>query len=59
MEIHKKGKVILLLLVVLVVSSCAGGRRGYFRRIKGHKVWIPGKSGKLKSRYERCYNFSN
>jgi hypothetical protein len=59
MELHKKGKVILLLLVVLVVSSCAGGRRGSFRRIKGHKVWIPGKGGKLKSRYERCYNFSN
>jgi len=59
MEIHKKGKVILLFLLVLTFSSCAGGRRGSFRRIKGHKVWIPGKGKKLKSRYERCYNFSN
>jgi hypothetical protein len=59
MELHKKGKVILLFLLVLIFSSCAGGRRGSFRRIKGHKVWIPGKGSKLKGKYERCYNFSN
>jgi len=58
MELHKKGKMILLVLIVLMVSSCAGGREGSFRRIKGHKVWIPGKGPKLKGRYERCYNFS-
>jgi hypothetical protein len=59
MEIHKKGKLILLFLVILTFSSCAGGRRGSFRRIKGHKVWIPSKGPKLRGRYERCYNFSN
>jgi len=59
MELHKKGKVILLFLLVLVISSCAGGRGGSYRRIKGHKVWIPSKGKKLRSRYERCYDFSN
>jgi len=59
MEVYKKGRLILLVLFVFTISSCAGGRGGSFRRVKGHKVWIPGKRGKLKGRYERCYNFSN
>jgi hypothetical protein len=59
MELYKRRKVILLFLLVLVFSSCAGGRGGSFRRIKGHKVWIPGKGKKLKPKYERCYNFQS
>jgi hypothetical protein len=59
MEVYKKGRLILLVLFIFTISSCAGGRGGSFRRIKGHKVWIPGKKGKLKRKYERCYNFSD
>jgi hypothetical protein len=59
MELRKKGKIILLAFIVFCVSSCAGGRGGSFRRVKGHKVWVPSKGPKLKVRYERCYNFSN
>jgi hypothetical protein len=59
MELHKKGKIILLAFIIFCVSSCAVGRGGSFRRVKGHKVWVPSKGPKLKVRYERCYNFSN
>jgi hypothetical protein len=59
MELRKKGKIILLAFIVFCVSSCAGRRGGSFRRVKGHKVWVPSKGPKLKRRYERCYNFSN
>jgi len=59
MELLKKGKIILFFTVLLVISSCAGGRGGSFRRVKGHKVWIPNKGPRLRGRYERCYNFSN
>jgi len=59
MELYKKGKIIILFLTFFCFFSCAGRREGSFRRIKGHKVWIPGKGKKLRGRYERCYNFSN
>ena len=61
LEIFKKRKVrilILFLMLTFLGSSCST-RRGSFRRVKGHKVWIPGKGPKLRGRYERCYNFSN
>jgi len=57
MEVYKKRRLIFLVLFLFAISSCVGSRGGSFRRIKGHKVWIPQKKGKLKRRYERCYNF--